>query len=50
MSCCSSHKKQPKKKREEKIEAKPKNFISKYLYNLGKKDFEKGSSKSKKCH
>lgn len=43
MSCCSSHDGNDSKKKEAGKDDKnpPKSIISKYLYNLGKKDLEK---------
>lgn len=52
MSCCSSHSKHPKKEMADKIvaESEPKNFVGKFLYRMGKSDFEKGKGKHEGCH
>lgn len=42
MSCCGSHNNQKENKKEiESFEKPPKSIIGRYLYKLGKEDFEK---------
>lgn len=47
--CCSDNNTSKKEKEEEKISSQepPKSFVGRYLYNTGKKDFEKNKEKNK---
>lgn len=47
--CCSNHSKKDSDAEGDQKGKEPKSFIGKYLYNLGKKDFEKNGSKKKGC-
>ena len=47
--CCSSHPKKDSDAGSSQKDKEPRSFIGKYLYNLGKKDFEKNGSKKKSC-
>ncbi|MDO8340563.1 MAG: hypothetical protein Q7T59_01170 [Candidatus Woesebacteria bacterium] len=45
--CCSKHLKT--KRKEIKVEEEPKSFFAKFLYKLGKDDFEKNKDKKRNC-
>lgn len=48
--CCSSRQEDSKAENsEDKVEEKPKSFIGRYLYKLGKEDAMKVSGKGKDC-
>ena len=49
-SCCSKHsKKGNMNKADMKKDMMPKSFLGRYLYKLGKADFEKGNRKKGCC-
>lgn len=50
--CCKSHSKAEKIKRNDFGDKPPKSFIGKFLYNIGKKEYEKENQNKmhgKKC-
>ena len=50
--CCSRHSKHKEKESLDKTQAEvePKSFVGKFLYRMGKSDYEKEKTKHEGCH